>query len=91
MKMMWRKTGVLLSGTAALMLWTGTALAHPGHGLHVHMHGNMFMAGVWHPLTGFDHLLVMLAVGLWSALTHQTLRQAILRRSAFWSCCWSVR
>jgi urease accessory protein len=33
-------------------------LAHPGHG------ETGFVAGVAHPLTGFDHLLAMVAVGL---------------------------
>lgn len=37
------------------------ASAHPGHGL-----GNMY-AGFMHPLTGWDHLLVMLAIGVWAS------------------------
>jgi len=36
------------------------AQAHPGHGLH------SFSAGLQHPLTGYDHLLAMIAVGLWA-------------------------
>lgn len=40
----------------------GVALAHAGAN---HVHG--FAAGFTHPLLGVDHLLVMLAVGLWSA------------------------
>jgi urease accessory protein len=36
------------------------AQAHPGHGLH------SFSAGLKHPLTGYDHLLAMIAVGLWA-------------------------
>jgi urease accessory protein len=36
------------------------AQAHPGHGPH------SFSAGFVHPLTGYDHLLVMVAVGLWA-------------------------
>jgi urease accessory protein len=36
------------------------AQAHPGHGLH------SFSAGLQHPLTGYDHLLAMVAVGLWA-------------------------
>jgi urease accessory protein len=35
--------------------------AHPGHGPH------SFAAGFQHPLTGWDHLLAMIAVGLWAA------------------------
>ena len=37
------------------------AWAHPGHDLPG------FAQGVLHPLTGLDHLLVMLAVGAWAA------------------------
>ena len=44
----------------ALMLSPALALAHPGHGLE------SAAAGFMHPLTGWDHLLVMLAVGLWA-------------------------
>jgi urease accessory protein len=36
------------------------AQAHPGHGLH------SFATGFQHPLTGYDHLLAMVAVGLWA-------------------------
>ncbi|WP_052184994.1 HupE/UreJ family protein [Methylotenera sp. N17] len=45
-----------------LSLFSGFALAHPGHGL---THG--FTAGLLHPLLGWDHLLMMLAVGVWAA------------------------
>ncbi|WP_355659902.1 HupE/UreJ family protein [Halomonas salifodinae] len=47
---------------APLLLFAGTALAHPGH----HHHEGGFAAGLAHPLLGLDHLLAMLAVGLWS-------------------------
>ncbi len=47
----------------ALLLTAGLAAAHPGHD---HAHGAGFAAGLAHPLLGFDHLLAMLAVGLWS-------------------------
>lgn len=63
----------LLFGALLTML-SGAAFAHPGHIEHAQ---NMFSAGLAHPLTGLDHMLAMLAVGLWSALTHQTMRQAI--------------
>ena len=36
------------------------AAAHPGH------MGTGFAAGLLHPLTGLDHLLALLGVGLWS-------------------------
>ena len=47
--------------SAALALVAAPALAHTGQG---DAHG--FLHGVLHPLTGPDHLLAMLAVGLWS-------------------------
>lgn len=50
---------------AATALLPGLALAHPGHD---HAQASSFMSGFTHPLTGTDHLLAMLAVGLWLAL-----------------------
>jgi urease accessory protein len=43
-----------------LLLLPTAALAHPGHGAG-------FVAGLQHPVTGTDHLLAMLAIGLWAA------------------------
>ena len=51
--------------TTLCLLAASTAFAHPGHGAET----NGFMAGLAHPFTGLDHLLAMLAVGLWSATT----------------------
>jgi urease accessory protein len=44
-----------------LVLLPATAWAHPGHP------GGGWPAGFLHPFTGFDHLLAMVAVGLWAA------------------------
>jgi len=49
-----------LSGLVAL-LWPAAALAHAG------AQGAGFAAGALHPLTGIDHVLAMLAVGMWGA------------------------
>ncbi len=46
---------------AALLFAASAAQAHPGHGIEG------LAAGAVHPFTGLDHLLAMLAVGLWSA------------------------
>jgi urease accessory protein len=46
------------AGLAALAVALPAA-AHPGHGAG-------FLAGLAHPFTGLDHLLALLAVGLWS-------------------------
>ena len=52
-------------GSAAVLAALATpALAHTG--AEPHMHG--FVAGLAHPLGGLDHMLAMVAVGIWSSL-----------------------
>ncbi len=53
----------LASAAAILVLSAAPAFAH----LDPAEHGS-FMAGVSHPLFGLDHILAMVAVGLWAAL-----------------------
>ncbi len=53
----------LLAPAAAIIALTATAEAHTGHGAT-----NAFTAGFAHPLGGVDHLLAMVAVGLWAGL-----------------------
>lgn len=48
----------LAAGVLAMAL---PAAAHPGHGAD-----SGFVNGLLHPVTGVDHLLALLAVGLWS-------------------------
>jgi len=55
-----KSTGSKLAVTAA-MLMPATAMAHSGHEV------SGFMAGLSHPVGGLDHLLAMVAVGLWAA------------------------
>lgn len=51
------------SALLALLALTPTlAQAHPGHGMT-----NSFTTGFAHPLFGMDHVLAMVAVGLWAA------------------------
>ena len=45
----------------ALLLVPSLAHAHPGHGV------GDFSGGFLHPLSGMDHLVAMVAVGLWAA------------------------
>lgn len=45
-----------------LLLATGAASAHTEHDA-----GGGFMSGFTHPLFGFDHVVAMVAVGLWGA------------------------
>ena len=48
--------------TALLLLGAQSAFAHPGHGDE---HG--FFSGFVHPWLGLDHVLAMVAVGIWAA------------------------
>ena len=60
MKLSTRKKTIL---TAILAGFATPVLAHTGHGLVTG-----FIDGVMHPLGGMDHLLIMLAIGLWATL-----------------------
>ena len=55
-------TQTRLVAVAALSLFAGTAAAHTG--IHT---GTGFAGGLAHPFLGLDHLLAMLAIGLWAA------------------------
>lgn len=44
----------------AALVSSGAAMAHPGH-------ADGALAGLAHPFTGLDHLLAMVAVGVWAA------------------------
>lgn len=57
-----------LIGGILLSLFSTLALAHPGHGL------SSAYAGFMHPFMGWDHLLMMLAVGVWAAKLKGNLR-----------------
>lgn len=46
---------IILLGTSSI------AFAHPGHNI------SGFAAGLTHPFSGLDHLLAMVAVGMWAA------------------------
>ncbi len=52
----------LFVAALACTAFATTASAHPGHG-----GSDDFASGLLHPLTGIDHILAMLAVGLWGA------------------------
>lgn len=47
---------------AVVLVLSGNAHAHPGH----EVVGGGFWAGVSHPLLGLDHLVAMMAIGIWS-------------------------
>lgn len=54
-----------VAAAAGLVAGAAPALAHTG--VPGHEHGGL-AAGLMHPVGGFDHLIAMLSVGIWSAL-----------------------
>lgn len=46
----------------SLLVHSASAMAHSEHGV-----ANGFVAGMSHPVSGLDHVLAMVAVGLWGA------------------------
>jgi urease accessory protein len=56
-----RQMAWMSAAVAVLVLTAGVASAHPGHDT-----GPAGAAGFAHPFTGWDHLLAMVAVGLWA-------------------------
>jgi urease accessory protein len=54
---------------------SGSALAHTGVDAHQHMG---FMEGFLHAFTGLDHMAVMLAIGVWSALIAKQFGREVL-------------
>lgn len=64
-----RTLAVLLAGA----LTPVAALAHPGHPEA----GAGFMAGLLHPLSGLDHVLMIVAVSLWAAQVKTAGRMAV--------------
>ncbi|MFV0281063.1 MAG: HupE/UreJ family protein [Rhodoblastus sp.] len=61
MKPRWIRSALL----PAALFAPGFAQAHVGAHPHTHLHG--LAEGLIHPFTGLDHLLAMVAVGLWAA------------------------
>lgn len=57
-----RHVSARLGAAALLVALPDLALAHAGHAAD-----SGLVAGMLHPLTGLDHLLAMVAVGLWAA------------------------
>jgi urease accessory protein len=51
-----------LLATLPLLLLASAASAHTGEGINTG-----FASGFWHPILGWDHVVAMVAVGLWGA------------------------
>ena len=67
-----RDNSLLTLGSAAMVLIGTPAMAHTGTGL-----AGGFASGFTHPLTGPDHLLAMVSVGLWGAFLGRPLIYAL--------------
>jgi urease accessory protein len=67
---------IRLLALVAAGLFTGPVLAHTGHSSHFAL-----TSGLLHPLLGADHLLAILAVGLWAGTDGR--RGALLWPTAF--------
>jgi urease accessory protein len=57
-----RTTTSILSSLALIALMPAVVHAHAGHDFGAHH----FQSGLAHPFTGLDHILAMLAVGMWT-------------------------
>jgi urease accessory protein len=53
---------------SAMVAGAGSALAHPHHDHGAMADHGSFVSGFLHPFFGADHVLAMVAVGLWAAL-----------------------
>lgn len=67
-----RAIQIVLIGAVVAALLPLPALAHDGTGL-----AGGFLAGFVHPLSGMDHLLAMVSVGLWGAFLGRPLIYAL--------------
>jgi len=56
-----KRSAIALFSFAALACISQSAFAHPGH------YERSLAGGLSHPLMGIDHILAMLAIGLWAA------------------------
>lgn len=61
------RTSSKLALAAALTVIAAPAFAHVGHDVGLGTTSS-FAAGAAHPISGLDHITVMIAVGLWAAL-----------------------
>lgn len=56
----------VVAATLGLLLPAAAIVAHPLHG-NPNSNPSGFAGGILHPLLGLDHLIALLAIGLWSA------------------------
>lgn len=64
---------VQIAGLLVALLGSTAASAHPGHDA-----GANFVAGLLHPLSGLDHVLMIVAVSAWATLLPQAGRLLVM-------------
>ncbi|GHC35406.1 HupE/UreJ family protein [Aidingimonas halophila] len=64
---------------SVLLLASGGAIAHPGH----EVVAGGFWSGLAHPLLGLDHMVAMMAIGVWSLNQRPACRSVIPWLAAF--------
>lgn len=74
------KFNSLLLPALAVLALASSAEAHTGHGVHGFVHGAL------HPITGLDHLLAMLAVGVWATRSDANPKRWWLLPAVFVAC-----
>jgi urease accessory protein len=62
------KTSCIQRNSLLALVLLGVAGAAQAHVGHEGVHAATFLSGLAHPVSGMDHLLAMVAVGVWSAV-----------------------
>lgn len=57
-----KRVKLIIAAVSSIVTMTDAAFAHTGHA------ASGLVAGLAHPMAGLDHLLAMLAVGVWAAM-----------------------
>lgn len=73
-----KKTSIRLISLCGLLPFSGLTLAHTGA-----YETSSLVSGVLHPFTGLDHMLTMLAIGLWLVMSKQKSKLPITSFAAF--------
>jgi len=62
----------LLAAILAACFFSPQVLAHPGHGIVT------LYEGILHPISGLDHFLVAVAVGIWAAVSSEGMNNSFI-------------
>ena len=72
--------------TALFIFVASQVAAHTGEGINTG-----FASGFWHPILGWDHVVAMVAVGLWGAFLWRARDLDTADRLSAWSWRWAAR